>query len=420
MKETSLRTYKTETWDLMQLLFARFNDHQARFAVSFDGHMDIVRLRRAVDLAIDAFPLARCRLVTGSGRPFWRDGGFTAEDMVFVVETDETEQEIQKALCRRIDELTDPQLYIEIVRSSKADWLCVVINHMLCDGADFKELLALLSSIYSNLAADPAYVPQYRMGSRSTGQVMRVFNWKSRLEILLKHYGLSRHDNSVVLGLEGDLAAPFIVTRTLPASRFRAMKAYAGQRGASINDLILAAYLRAMRQTVGKTAAIQCVVDLRKFLPDKKTGGFCNFISNLACDIGKDVGPGLDDTLAKVKSAMDAEKEDKSSLHLIMELDGLFGALPYRLARYLVLGHYFNPPFAMSNIGILGDEQLAFGGVQATGAFMTGSIKRKPYFLLSLSTFRDEVTLSSCFFGTPADKEKIEKFLEGIDRELPQ
>ena len=340
--------------------------------------------------------------------------------MLSIKNTENVADEIQKTICTRTDEFKGPQLKIHILRSKSGDNLCIIINHMLCDGADFKELLYLLSSIYSGLNHNPSYKPSYMLGSRSAVQIINTFNLKSKAKILSQKYGLSRHDDSIVFPLEGDRKTPFIVTHTLGQEKLKMIKAYAKLYGATVNDAILAAYIRALHKTLpGRTTSIQCVLDLRKFLPDKKSKGLCNLTSNLVCDIGPNIGDNFNETLIKVKQAMDIEKSNVSSLHLIMLLEGIFRIMPYKISKFMVLKGYHNPPFAMSNIGIIDHARLTFDNIQIKSAFMTGSIKYNPYFQLALSTFKGELTLSVAFHGTLADKEKIDDFLSTVDETLP-
>lgn len=419
MLDTINQKYKAEVWDIMQFLFAKFNDHQIHCVIRLDKKLDGNRLRRAVDRLIDAFPLIRSRFVEDEGTPYWRDTGFTAKDIVFLRETEHPEAELQKVICSKTDAASGPQMLLYVVRSKTTDSLCVIINHMLCDGAGFKELLYLLSLAYSQLRTNPGYRLPRQNGSRSERQILHAFRCADKVRILAQRYGLSRHDDSVVFGLEGDKSTPFIVTHTIQKERFLASKAFAKHYGATVNDLLLAAYLRALHSVLpDRTAAIQCVLDLRKFLPRKKAAGLCNLTSNLVCDIGPDIGKTFGDTLLLVKRAMDAEKKQASCLHLIMLLETIFHVLPYRLAKRAVLKAYRNPPLAMSNIGVIDSRRLSFDRAPVTSAYITGSVKYSPLFQLALSTFQNEVTLSVAFHGTQADREKIGRFLESIDEEL--
>jgi NRPS condensation-like uncharacterized protein len=420
MPKCNNQRYKAETWDIMQLLFAKFNDHQIHCVIQMDAQLDEIRLKHAIDLLTDAFPLLRCRFVESRGTAYWEDTGFSADDIMFLQETENTEEEIQKTICSKTNEFIGPQLRIHIIRGKDADSLCIIINHMLCDGAGFKELLYLLSFFYSHLKDDPGYKPVFKNASRSARQVLQAFDLKSRMKIIFQRYGLSRYDDSIVLSLEGDRSTPFIVTHTISQERFLSAKSFAKQYSATVNDVILTAYIRTLHKILpGKTMAIQCVLDLRKFLPGKKAEGICNLTSNLVCNIGTDIGEKFSDTLIKVKLAMDTEKDQVSCLHLILLLETVFRVIPYQLAKRIVSKAYHNPPLAMSNIGIIDQKRLSFDCIPIRSAFITGSIKYNPLFQLALSTFRDEVTLSVAFHGTHSDQDKIRSFLKMIDEELP-
>ena len=419
-KQRKPSKYAAETWDLMQHLFARFNDHQVHCVMQLDAPIDVERLKHAVNLLAGIFPLLTCRFVEGLGHAYWEDAHYTAEEIVVIKHTDEVDKEVQRIICTKTDEFNGPQLKVHVVRNGVADTLCVVINHMLCDGTGFKELLYLLSTLYSQRGEDTPLKHAPYPAARHTFQVLRTFSIRQKLGILVEKYDLSRHDNSITLGLEGDRNTPFIVTRTLSRERFIALRAYAKQHGASVNDFILAAYMRALDKFLGgQPVAIQCILDLRKYLPGKKTNKFCNLTSNLACAIDPALGEEFDDTLMKVKQTMDTEKASRSCLNLILLLEIIFRALPYQVAKHLVRKYYQNPPFAMSNIGIIDHSRLSFVGLHVTAAYMTGSIKYNPYIQLAVSTYDDQPTLSIAFHGTPGDKTKITQLLEAVDDALP-
>lgn len=418
LSNTSLRKYNAETWDIMQYLFAAFNDHQIRSVIYLDKHINEARLRRAVALLAKAFPLLCCRYSERAGRPCWEELSFVP-DMFFLQNAENIEDAIQQSICSRIDELVGPQFTLYIIRNKHTDALCVNINHMLCDGEGFKEILYLLASIYNNLTTDSAFDPDCSLGSRSAVQVLRAFSRRSKLAIILSRYTLSRHDNHLTLALKGDRSTPFILTLTTSGERFLAMRSCAKQYGATINDLILAAYIRTLYQMLGdQTANIQCILDLRKYLPDRRAEGFCNLTSNLVCDIGPEIGACFEETLYKVKKRMDAEKADRSCVNLIMLLEFLFCIFPYRMMKRQVLNFYHNPPFAMSNLGIIDEKRLSFNGLNITGAFMTGSIKYAPLLQLALSTFKQKITFTVACHGTQADKELLAEFLLELDREI--
>ncbi len=413
-------TYKAEIWDVMQFFFSEFNDHQIHFVLHPGARLDESRLKRAVGLLADAFPLLRSRFVSGEKDPCWEDAGFGSGSMVFLKKAEDAEAELNRLLCFRTEERTGPQMAVFLVRSRDADALCVVINHMLCDAAGFKEILYLLCAAYSRLKSDPDFRLGRETAPRNTRQILNGFGRMERAGILLRPCRFSGQSGSAVFGLEGDESSPFLVTHTVARSRFLAARAFAKQRGATVNDMVLAAYLRALRQVVpGGTETVQCIVDLRKYLPRPRPKRLCNLTSTLTCDLGAEVGATFGDTLSRVKLTMDAEKRKTGCLYPVLLLEIAFRVMPYPLLKKAVLKAYRNPPLAMSNIGVLDEKRLAFDGIPAKSAFMSGSVKYRPYFQLAISTFRNELTLSAAFHGTRKDQEKIRRFLEAVDRELP-
>lgn len=88
------------------------------------------------------------------------------------------------------------------------------------------------------------------------------------------------------------------------------------------------------------------------------------------------------------------------------------------MVRNIVKEKFANPFIAFTNIGILDKKRLAFGNVEITKAYMTGSIKYSPYFQLAISTFDDQAVFSVNLYGTQSDRNTISIFLEKLVEEL--
>jgi len=56
-------------------------------------------------------------------------------------------------------------------------------------------------------------------------------------------------------------------------------------------------------------------VDLRRYLPNKKSEEICNLTSNMICDIGSDIGQTYKETLLKVRESMNMGKDSFSCLN---------------------------------------------------------------------------------------------------------
>jgi NRPS condensation-like uncharacterized protein len=301
-----MKYYKVEAWDILQHLFKvkKINDHILHFVAEFSSQLDDTRLKQTVSLLTNAFPLIRCGFDESNTRPVWVDKGNTSEEILSLIKSEETSQTVQQLLCQEVNLKNGPQIKVWLIRSSKADTLCIIINHMLCDAAGFKEILYTLGSIYTNLEKQTGIPSNTMMKDRSFGQILKEFSFWNRLKIFCSKSGLNPHGN-LKFNFKGDPSNPFIEIRKIPNEKFRLLKIYTKNHGATINDVMIAAYLRVLFRTFGHIDALPCTINLRRFLKDRKSAGICNLITNISCNIGSDIGETFESTLSKVKQKMD-------------------------------------------------------------------------------------------------------------------
>ncbi|SHH45910.1 hypothetical protein [Clostridium intestinale] len=410
--------YQVEAWDTLQHLFRvkNINDHTLHFVATLAEKLDLGRFKQAVNISAKVFPLIRSSFNENKNQAYWEDKGYTADDIVKLVVTSNVDKSINAFICKEIDTLNGPQLKIEVIRDDKNDTLCVVINHMLCDAAGFKDYLYMLADIYSNMKEKSNYFPK-PIGNRRISQILKAFSAGEKLKIIFSKNDMFSLDPAK-FELEGDTSNPFIEIREISKERFYQIKAYAKKHDATVNDVILTAYLRVLSQIFGRVISITCTVDMRKYLPSRKAEGICNLCTNLTCDIGSEIGTEFEQTLGKVKRVMDKEKLNIACVKSINLMEKVFDIFPYKLARGIVKKKFTNPLIAFTNIGILDKTRLKFGKVEITKAYMTGSIKYSPYFQLAISTFDNQAILSVNLYGTQSDRNTISFFLDKLVKEL--
>jgi len=250
MDPNNLVTYKAAVWDVMQLIFENFNDHQLHCVIYFDSHIDKILLEKAIDMSLDAFPIIRSRFVEKSyfKFPYWEDCKFTSEDMINMIETENIKKTIEKLIVFKTKETCGPQIMFNIIRNREYDSLCIVMNHMISDGVGFKQYLYMLSSMYSHLKSDPNYISDIKMGSRSANQVFKKFSILDKTKILSASSKLSKYDSGAIFPLEGDNDNPFIVIRKVLPERFMLIKSFAKENSATLNDVFLATYIRSLQK----------------------------------------------------------------------------------------------------------------------------------------------------------------------------
>ena len=418
MRKQGKANHRFEAWDMLQHIFKEkdITDHTMRFVAVLSEKIDVSRLKMAVDLSANAFPLIKSRFHEKKYRPRWEQGSYSADDVVALIDTTDANDDLTRFLGNSVDAYGGPQLKIAVIRSDAADTLCVLINHMLCDAAGFKDFLYMLSENYMNQGQDTPDGRAPAMGSRRIKQVYKALSFRDRMKILVSQSGSP--PDTAAFKFDDAAGTPFSELRTIPREQFLSLKTYAKKHTATVNDVFLTAYMRLLFRYFGRTVVLPCVVDLRKYLPNRKAKAFCNLISNLNCDIGPEPGSSFEQTLARVKNAMDKEKSDVSCMKPLVVMEKVFNILPYSLTKSMVEKVYADSHIEFTNIGVIDKTKLIFGQADIIDAYILGSIKYKAHFELSVSTFDNRPTFCVNYSGTPSDREKISLFLDELVDEL--
>jgi NRPS condensation-like uncharacterized protein len=437
--------FRAEIWDQMQFFFREYNDHQLRGAIFFQGCLDRAALKKAIFLSMAIVPLLGSRFVSRRFRPYWEKAGpFRAAEIITFVETTNLETAMGSFLTGKTEELTGPQIKARLIRCSGRDTLCIVMNHMVGDGAGFKEYLYLLAELYTRQAAGnkstgnktpangtlgkatPGNLDHlaYPNGSRDSAQIYRQLDFCSRLRLFFLPNEPLHNDNDIYFPLSQETGRPlpYLLRHPLPAGWLPGLMAYGREQGVTVNDIVLAAFYRALYQVVrvpaGDSLTIPVMVDLRRYLPGKKAGGLCNLSSMLMCNIGEEIGATLAETIRKVNRAMQAKKNGFPGLHGLATLNLLFTLFPFPVVRRIIKRGYKNPLIGITNIGVIDSGRLRFGDIPVADAFVTGSLKYSPYFQLALSSFGRTLTFCIGQYGFPGDIAVMEKFFGLLEAEL--
>jgi NRPS condensation-like uncharacterized protein len=368
---------------------------------------------------MDGFPLIGC--VFDAARRVWRRQPFTADDIVRAENAGDLWEDVARArLLSPIDHEREPQLKVFLIRGQERDALCVLVNHMICDGSGFKEYLYLLSDLYTKCEEDPGYAERPNLpGPRDFRQLLQNLSLKAKLKILLSASEPQGQDQSMVLNVSGHAQAPMIVAADLEAEVFGAIRRYARERRASVNDMLLTAYARAIHRATGcGDIAIPCPVDLRQYKREGQDCGICNLTGSYWCRVTVRPGESFDDTLQKVSAWMRERKQSDACLKGPMLYHMLFYALPFGLVRKLFEKGSPVPVTSYTNLGELDAEKFRFGKCAIGEAFIATAIKRAPYFQLSVSTYGGRCTLTSSFYGSDEDKKTVSDLLDGLVRDI--
>lgn len=406
-------TYKLEAFDLVQLVLSKYHDHQMHGVIKLDGHINEVILKQAVLESAKDLPHILCKLKKTWNKEYWSKSNFTVEDIVKVKKSDLSQDQIMANITKATDTFNGPQLCITVLRGNTKDVLCIVMNHMLCDGAGFKSYLYLICSLYNSIIGDGKPSIRYNPDARGLDRLIN----KTKGKIQTKGYKV-KNENFLV-ELEGNNNRPFIAIEKFSQEEFLLIKIYAKKEKVTINDIFMSSYISSLRNVWNLPISnMTGTVDFRKYLKDKKANGLCNLAGFITCSIDSRKALKFHDILMQVSASMKEEKESTNCLKPVTLLYSAQKYLPHNLFKKIIEKTLNNPPIAFTNIGILEKRFLEFYGVLVDEAFVTGAIKYSPNFQMAVSTFNDEATLSINLYGSENDEAKICDFLKNLKAQL--
>lgn len=402
------------------------SDGQMHGLITFGGRVDSGLMARSVRLSLDAEPVLGCRLLKGPLHFRWqRPDSLDSMDLCPVTETGDALNEALRFMAAPMYSVTAPQVQTRLFRSDR-DVLCVKMTHAVADGGGFKEYLELLSSIYRQVCLDPDYrpVPNLR-GSRSPWQ-------------LEKHVGLATLVRSSlnirIPGLEWcfpvtgqDYSGRSFLTADFGPERSAAVRAYAREKGVTVNDLLLTGYYRSLFETLdppaGKPLPVTVPVNLRRYLPSGKAGSICSLSGLFIPAISRQQGESFKDTLFRVHEVMDTAKRNRTDLSqmLFLQTAFIFGHVPMSfLTRYVMKQRaraLMTIP-CFSNLGVIDPADVNFGDVEVADISLFGPVTFPPYLDFTAYSSGDTMRCSISYCDTAADVMLVKTLLDTFIREI--
>lgn len=406
---------------------------QIQVVMKLDGRIDLEKLSRAVRLSVDEEPVLGCRFVEHDP-PYWkRRKDLDKNIFCSIEETDDVEQGVHRFLESHLDMDDDPMVKVRVVRSGQYDTLVIKLNHTCTDGAGTKEYMHLLSHIYCCIDGENGeYIPKPRVRSRKDHE--RIFK-----TLGIKHPML---DNSKVDAPKTVWLFPFwksrgckditpFVVRRLPYGQLDVLSKYGKARGATINDLLLTAFFRAMfkisQPPYGIPMDIGVTVDLRRYLPDNKAEAIRNLTGGVIARIPRLKGEPFEGTLSKVISIMNrkknqnpghpsatgSERMEMMNFHQALASIKLLSLVSEITSQNCV---FISP--GLSNMGIISKDLLKFGENVVTDAYIIPPVIRAPGFLLVVSSYNGILTLAAGYYKGAVRRRHMEKLLDKIKDEL--
>lgn len=405
---------------------------QIQAVMRLDGRLDFSKLSRAVRLSVDAEPVLGCRFVEGNP-PYWKRLDNIDETMFCSTEeTDNEPDAIKRFLESPMDMDHDPMVKVKLIRSAQYDTIGMKLNHTCSDGAGAKEYILLLAQIYSSIDCENGvYEPKPSIRSKEDHD--KVF---SSLGIKHPELDLSPIESPRTVwpfpwksGTQSDVT-PFVICR-LPYGQLDVLSKYGKERGATINDLILTAFYRAMfkisHPPYGVPMDIGLTLDLRRYLPDNKAEAIRNFSGGVVLRVARIMGESFEGTLSRIvyimnrkkgqnpgyQCATGAERAEMLNFHQFLAFSKLISKVSKTISEH----SFFCSP-GLSNVGIISKDLIKFGSNTVVDAYIIPPVIRAPGLMLVASSYNGILTFAAGYYEGSINSRNLEKLLKKIRSEL--
>lgn len=369
-------------------------DGQGRVVVFLQGRVDERRLEKAAILALVAEPLLGYRFVDDRQRPYWEKVVPSERTKSFHLFQCSTEDgRFKDFMVGPVRPEEAPQARIGLFRQQE-DVICIRSNHMALDGGGAIRYLGLLSRIYRELGKDPAYLPPPGAASRPSPRLLLRGEWV--VDAVKAIPRMRSPGEGWGIGADNGRTDQSFIIRQLGPERTKAMRTYAKNEGATMNDLLLAAYFRALVAVVGpepdKTLRIEVPINLRRNLPDDAIGSISNLSAVYFLNMEKRM-EGLQGTVRRVHEQMEHHKMHRTELAelLLLELMLLPGKGFLAMLQEMADFRIAHP--VLSNLGIIDPSVVDFG-LDVKDVHFIGPTLYPPNVGLGVCTFRDTMTLN--------------------------
>lgn len=412
-------------------------DLQIHAVLYFSTKVDEERLQKAVRLSIDSEPVLGCHLKHGWWKQKWQRCHNDKLDQAFTaVNSKNHDKDIDDYMTRPYDMYSDSALNARLFRGEK-DSICIKLSHIALDGGGTKEYLKLLISIYNNLKENPNYTPKINIsGSRDFSQVTNSFSKEQKV----KRIGLHFRDyfknifpiknwQLPALGKSKD-SKKIYITHILNPTLIKENKALASDNKLTLTDVLMAAVYRSLFKTLkpseGTPLKLGTTVDMRHYLPRKKSAALCNLSAAFNFNIGNDIGKSLIDTAKKINAEMIKHKNEGVGLgdnrYAIFDT----GVLPFSFAKGINIFHQIfkfiigtkKVPPMLTYVGKLDHTLRGFKNEKVTRAYISAPIAYSPVFFICLTGYNSEFILCSGFKGSTEDEQLVKDLFLLVEKEL--
>lgn len=421
--------FKTTITDrFISSFFAGKGDVMIQAELFFSVSLDVEVLRKAFRMVLDAEPILGCKLTIVNDVLVWKrlvDGdidnfrSFTNED------------DYQNYLNTTIDVHQGPALQGAHLGTPHGDRLLFKVAHEVSDAAGVKEIIAIVAFLYRQIKRSPDFLAVPNVTSyRSARQLARWIPKRAVLRIWLNAVRevlplIARRTACNPLLTTCSVDKRKYVVKTLGCDMTLAIRDAGKKYGATINDMLLAAFLRVLHRTSKvDNGYLRCgiSVDLRRwYLPGGKADTIANLSSIELFDIGKNPGTTFGETVRKVVAFTSRRKKNWIGLNMHTGFFNILRGWPYSklkrlFAKRQIVDMKEHAVFPLvTNLGEIDKKRVLFD-VAPNAAYLIVPAAFPPYFGVGISGFDGTLTITTTAF--PDTEVIVGEFMDMLLEEL--
>ncbi|MEH7050868.1 condensation domain-containing protein [Bacillus pseudomycoides] len=431
------RKYPVTPQDRMNYILGLYSANQQINAVLyFPVGISKNILEQSVRITLQLQPVLNSRFVE-SDIPYWEEhSSGTNSPICLFAEGNDQELEMMAIdfIKESGDRIQGPMVQTKLLRGTTTNMLVVKLSHLCSDGAGVKEYINLLGAIYTQLylgKSKDQIIKEFGEGNESFRDQSPVFKYAGIPDVKSAYRPNQEQQASLwsFPSQPNKNIYPKMSVRRLSHEQTLRLIQWTKAQQATLNDAIMTAYFRALsRFTVyaePRTAEkmIGLTIDLRRYLPNHTTGAICNLSGMEMPVIKMEDDESFNQTLARVKQSMDKIKSQNPGLSSAAGMELLAGIKlsavkeMYKQQYEQALQVGMALPL-LTNFGVIADEPIKFGEVQAEDGYMTSPIMYAPFFTMGASSYNGRLTFTIGYHTPDTSKEKVDQFLESVVNQL--
>ncbi len=412
-----------EMYDKVNLMCRKYMDRMARFEVDYDFYIDEKAFKNVAICCLECAPFMHSQVIKSPITPYWKVCDYNINDMVFAKHVDDIEKAKKEFFSREIPLSSNVQMNIGLFYCENKTYVCFIWNHMCFDGGGYKSFWSDFCRNYTDYVLKGKSPLDFSIGSRKYTQVYKDLGKTTAKKAKKQFANISPRDNHIM---------PFetlqktdnviIVSREIDAEHFSKAIKYAKSVGATVNDILVAAYIDALGKVSGmkddESISISCATDLRRYIKAPSSIGYTNHVSFIHCAL-EEKGRDIKETLINVSKKTNELKQDEfMGLHGLPLLNIAYKTMVYLQAEAVVKMFYRNPTLSVSNVGAIDTKAFSLADNPPFSAFVAGAAKNKPCAVMTALSINGVLKASMCLRGNDKDKEVLEDFFTEFKKSI--